>query len=725
MPTVEANWALISESGIYQSFFDHHPDAVYVLDLHGDCRDANPACIQLLGYSRQELLRTPFKQIVVPEGLDRCACDDVGQWVQAKSITFETTAFHKHGHRVEIRVTHTPIVVGGNVIGVFGIAKDVTQQKRVEQELIDTERLYKLISENSEDIISYCHPDGTFGYISPSVETLLDYKQDELIGKANTCLYHPDDIPYVAAIGERIRSGEDVPRFTCRVRRKNGSYRWYETTLKFIRDEQENLVQMVGIGRDISEQMALSISLEHAVTMAKLGHWEWDLKTGNVSYSRQSYRNLGIDNANEVFTVERFASFVHPEDLESWREEIGKAVDARRTFDHTFRISRTDGAVRFLHSCGELVYDDDGVPVRMAGIAQDITEHKLLELQLQQSEERYRTLVENSLDAIGVFEDRKCVFMNSIGLQMFGATSEEIIGSDYFDFLHPSHYEESERRLQAIMWNERLRPIEYKWVRKNGEVFHAEVLGSRFSDTAIQVCIRDITERKQAYELLLRSEKLSAVGQLAAGIAHEIRNPLTALKGFTQMLREKSRGTKRRYFDIMSGELDRIEMILNEMLVLAKPQDRNFELKHVDLILLEVITFLSPQAMMKNVTIQTDFQRDLPMLSCEEGQLKQVFVNIIKNGIEAMPSGGNMLVRLKTQGDKVVVEFVDEGVGIPEDCMPKLGEPFFTTKEKGTGLGLMISHKIISAHNGTIGVQSRLGEGTTVSLSLPVGLPNR
>ena len=191
------------------------------------------------------------------------------------------------------------------------------------------------------------------------------------------------------------------------------------------------------------------------------------------------------------------------------------------------------------------------------------------------------------------------------------------------------------------------------------------------------------------------------------------------------MLREKSRGTKRRYFDIMSGELDRIEMILNEMLVLAKPQDRNFELKHVDLILLEVITFLSPQAMMKNVTIQTDFQRDLPMLSCEEGQLKQVFVNIIKNGIEAMPSGGNMLVRLKTQGDKVVVEFVDEGVGIPEDRMPKLGEPFFTTKEKGTGLGLMISHKIISAHNGTIGVQSRLGEGTTVTLSLPVGLPNR
>jgi two-component system, sporulation sensor kinase A len=229
-----------------------------------------------------------------------------------------------------------------------------------------------------------------------------------------------------------------------------------------------------------------------------------------------------------------------------------------------------------------------------------------------------------------------------------------------------------------------------------------------------------ISRKKRSEELLLNSEKLSAVGQLAAGVAHEIRNPLTALKGFAQLLKSSCTGPERRYLDIMQNELDRIEVILNELLVLAKPQAVKFHPQPIGVLLHEVTTLLSTQAVLKNVVIESSVDPHGPMVNCEQNQLKQVFVNIIKNAIEAMPKGGRLSITATTDDEMVCIQFIDEGEGIPEDLVPKLGEPFFTTKEKGTGLGLLMSHKIIFAHQGTIDISSVVGKGTTVSVVLPV-----
>ncbi|UNO48139.1 ATP-binding protein [Alicyclobacillus acidoterrestris] len=368
------------------------------------------------------------------------------------------------------------------------------------------------------------------------------------------------------------------------------------------------------------------------------------------------------------------------------------------------------------------MFDQTGSPVRMIGTAQDITERKLLEMEIQMREERYRRLVENSLEAIAIIQDRKFIFINGVGLEMFGVSDmDEIIGQDYLDFLAPSHHEESKIRLAAILSEQPIDPVEFQWRKKNGEVFHAELLGTYIGDNAIKISLRDITERKKTDELLLRSEKLNAVGQLAAGVAHEIRNPLTSLKGFTQMLHAMSKGKEKRYFEIMNAELDRIKMILSEMLVLAKPQSTHFRKSHIKLILHEVITLLSALANMRSVDIQTAFDdNEVAMVLCDENQLKQVFINIIKNAIEAMHSGGILRVHVKTQGNQLCIEFIDQGEGIPEDRIPKVGEPFYTTKEKGTGLGLMVSRKIITAHHGDMEISSKKGHGTTVRVILPV-----
>ncbi|CAI6076463.1 CheR family methyltransferase [Cohnella sp. JJ-181] len=229
----------------------------------------------------------------------------------------------------------------------------------------------------------------------------------------------------------------------------------------------------------------------------------------------------------------------------------------------------------------------------------------------------------------------------------------------------------------------------------------------------------DITELRHAEEMLQKNEMLSAMGQLAAGIAHEIRNPLTSLKGFTKLI--SSGIAKESYAEIMMNELSRIEMIVSELLVLAKPQALDFAHKEAGAILHDVVMLLESQANLNNVELFCNVEKDLPPVRCVENQIKQVFINMIKNGIEAMPAGGRILISAKLEEERHLrIRFTDNGPGIPESKLARLGQPFFTTKEKGTGLGLTVCYKIMENHHGSIRFQSEVGRGTTVTVTLPV-----
>jgi two-component system CheB/CheR fusion protein len=258
--------------------------------------------------------------------------------------------------------------------------------------------------------------------------------------------------------------------------------------------------------------------------------------------------------------------------------------------------------------------------------------------------------------------------------------------------------------------------------RKNGESFAEFVTLLPIIDQNGEIIhylkvSEDLTEQKHTLEMLHKSDMLSVVGQLAAGIAHEIRNPLTALKGFTKLLEPDTK--KKNYIQIMTSELDRIEMIISELLMLARPQMLNFEKRDVLVILQDVIMLLEGQAILNNVEIVTKFADEIPLINCVQNQLKQVFINIVKNGIEAMPQGGNFIIKVKSnEANEVIISFTDQGVGIPENKIPKLGDPFYSTKENGTGLGLMVSYKIIETHRGTIEITSTLGKGSTFDIIL-------
>ncbi|MGZ4135098.1 MAG: ATP-binding protein, partial [Tumebacillaceae bacterium] len=361
---------------------------------------------------------------------------------------------------------------------------------------------------------------------------------------------------------------------------------------------------------------------------------------------------------------------------------------------------------------------------RLADCVNSMSEH------LQVYTEELKSLIEQNPAAIFSFDlDGKCLSANPAAEKMLGYSWQELRDKTLISMMVEAEIEKSMPYFTGMKgsWENFI----VSFLHKDG---HTIELGMKNVPIVVNeqivgvYCIaRDITESKKTEAILRKSDKLAVVGRLAAGVAHEIRNPLTAIKGFVQFIKS-SENPKPEYFDIMLSELDRIEFIVNEFLVLAKPQAVNYQLKDLNVLLQNIIALIDTQAIMNNVQIlmMISSEKELPLIECEENQLKQVFINILKNALEAMPDGGNVYVSVKrTADDKVHVQFVDEGCGIPPERVAKLGEPFYTTKEKGTGLGLMVSYKIINEHQGQINVTSELNIGTTVDVVLPIRLEKK
>lgn len=260
--------------------------------------------------------------------------------------------------------------------------------------------------------------------------------------------------------------------------------------------------------------------------------------------------------------------------------------------------------------------------------------------------------------------------------------------------------------------------------RKDGTSFPVEYtikpMKEKGKHIGTVITFRDMTEQKQTEAMLQQWEKLSMVGQMAASIAHEIRNPMTSLKGFIKLMRS-TQDFKERYFKIIDDEFDRVESIITEMLMFSKPQSSYYEHKDINELILQVTMLMEPQAIIKNISIVTELEPSPVLIYCIENQLKQVFINLIKNAIESMENGGIIHISATPEKDNVVIQVKDEGSGISDDVLSKLGEPFYSTKDKGTGLGIMVTNNIIkNNHDGSIKVESTINKGSTFTITLPV-----
>ncbi|MBB6669828.1 ATP-binding protein [Cohnella nanjingensis] len=345
--------------------------------------------------------------------------------------------------------------------------------------------------------------------------------------------------------------------------------------------------------------------------------------------------------------------------------------------------------------------------------------------ELRSTKQYLESFVNQTSDAIHVADlNGRLMQVNNAFEKMYGWRTEEALGSALHNIpedLQP----EFARILGTVMDGGAVADYETVRYRKDGAPIDVSMTISSIRDeegaiVAIASISRNITARKQTEEVLRRSEKLSMVGQLAAGVAHEIRNPLTTLRGFVQLQMQTGRSSPQQ-LQVMLSELDRINLIVSEFLIFSKPQAVHYQLVDVRRIMQETISLIESHALLSNVQIELRTDEDIPPLNCEPNQLKQVFLNVLKNGMEAMPEGGRLQIDIAGEPrlDRVAIRICDDGCGIPEQELGRLGEPFYTSKEAGHGLGLMVSQQILANHKGSIRYESEVGRGTCVEIRLP------
>jgi two-component system, sporulation sensor kinase E len=351
-------------------------------------------------------------------------------------------------------------------------------------------------------------------------------------------------------------------------------------------------------------------------------------------------------------------------------------------------------------------------------IFRNVSERKHMVKVLQESEQKFRKIFDGAMDGIVLFNNSyEMIDANPSARKILNLISEDLKSFKLFELLFSGMRQDE---IDPNDWEEKLQEISYTF--ENGEEKTLEfTLKNNINENMNLAVLRDVTEKRELEEQLRKSDTLNVVGELAAGIAHEIRNPMTALKGFIQLLEGSIKDDYSLYFNVITSELNRIESIITEFLILARPQAIQYLKKDIGTIMKETIDLLNGQAILVNVQMELYLEQELPLIYCEPNQLKQVFINILKNAIEVMPKGGQIDVKIKRKDEKhLIVSIIDRGLGIPEDKIKRLGQPFYTTKERGTGLGLMVSYKIIEEHRGIVEVESEVGNGTTFHITLPI-----
>ncbi|OCT14637.1 hypothetical protein A8709_24965 [Paenibacillus pectinilyticus] len=411
---------------------------------------------------------------------------------------------------------------------------------------------------------------------------------------------------------------------------------------------------------------------------------------------------------------------------------------------HHFQVASTgmpqNFEASFLHQNGQPIPSNvTFVPtivgseiVGVYAILKDLTEIREQKKEIDKLYKQNQLILNSVSEGIyGIDTNGRTIFWNKAAESITGWKVDEMLGRRIHNLIRPAQQDgsfvpiEESSTVSTMLQREGSIVNEDLFWKKDGTSFPVEYMSSPMLEGSGQllgtvITFSDITELKKTQELLIKSDKLSAVGQLAAGVAHEIRNPLTALKGFLKLLHTSS-AKEQYYVEIMQKELQRIEFIVNEFLFVSKPQATHFVTRTLYTIVMSTVELLQPQALLGNIEIDAEVDSGLPPVTCDEHQIKQVFINIMKNALESMTQGGTLHIQaeLNGPGDQITVRFIDQGCGIAPERLPKLGEPFYSTKEKGTGLGLMVCYRIIEAHGGFMNIRSKLEEGTIVEITLP------
>ena len=484
--------------------------------------------------------------------------------------------------------------------------------------------------------------------------------------------------------------------------------------------------------------------LEEAQLLAHLGSWSWDLPTGALTWSEELYRIFGRDKDAFRPTHQAFLDFVHPNDRALFEGALDDCLKGHRPYDCEFRIVRPDRTARTLHSLGQVIFDEMGKPLRMTGMAQDITERKQAEEKLRESEERFRQLTENIGELFWLADaELQSIIYVSPAYETIWHRSCESLYAEPDAWLGAIHPEDRPRVLDARkVRTDAAYELEYRIVRPDGAIRWIRDQAFPVLDAAGRIIrmagvAEDVTERRQLEMQLHQIQKMDAVGQLAAGVAHDFNNLLAVISGHSELLAMRSPlddqwrdsiAEIRRATELGSTTIRQLLALSCQQILEPKILDLNAVVTDAEKMLRRLIG--------EDVRLATLLQPRISPVRADMGQLNQVILNLAVNARDAMPQGGSLTLETREldldaayaeahpevrPGRYVLLTVTDTGWGMAPDVQARIFEPFFTNKAegRGTGLGLAVVLGIVRQSGGHIDVESRPGVGTKFKIYLP------
>ena len=628
---------------------------------------------------------------------------------------------------------------------------DITERKRVEEALGESEERYRLLAENVTDIIWIMDMNLRFTYISPSITKMTDFSVEEAMGLTLEAGFTPASIEVARnSLAEELameKTGKADPFRTrtleLEVFRKDGSNIWTEAKMTFLRDQTGQAAGIFGVSRDISRRKrteeALRESeklyrstLEVAPDSITITH----VKDGRYLQVNEAFCQMSGYSREEVLGRNPFDLdlFTNPGDRDLF---IKILKEEREVNGFEVQYRKKDGTtVDTLLSARPLEY---GKEECLVAVVTDVTKLKRAQDALRESEEKYRLLVENASDAIFIFQDQKVKFPNPKAIELGRNLAVDLEQVPFLNYVHPEDRQMVIERHSKRLKGEKVpNTYSFRLMNRDGEELWAElnaVLINWEGKPATLNFLRDITLQQQLEAQIQQIRRLEALGTLAGGIAHDFNNLLMGIQGRTSLMMMNNDFSQVHYEDLKG-----IEDIVKSGVDLTKQllgfgRKGKYEAKPTDLSKLVHTSSQMFGRTKKEIKIHAKYQKNIWAAEVDRGQIEQVLLNLYVNAWQAMPGGGELYLQTENvtfdesytnpyevkPGRYVKISVTDTGVGMDEATKERIFEPFFTTKEmgRGMGLGLASAYGIIKNHEGILNVYSERGEGTTFNIYLP------
>ena len=742
---------------------------------------ASDACVNVLGVANAASVCGREFRALVAKG-DRVRARAFLESILALPHDRQTGRFDllcAHGTAFTAEISGDAISVGGSWIAALHV-RDAGAQRAARVAVAWHELMVRAIGHASPHAIYiFDMVRGRFVYLNEACLALLGYPDRDGIWAYQDLQRH-----FQGTVFEELRArvhvwrtlkDSETAKVDYQVRDCDGGWHWLTSSEQVFRRMPDGTPrEIVGLATEITERKATEEALRHsrarlaeAQRIAHLGHWEWTLETDRMDWSESMYEIYGLRPDSMEHTFEGFLSRVHPDEQELVRASFATALLGEAPYSLDFRIELRDGRIRVVHEQAEITLDHRQLPIRMIGTVQDVSDRKHVEEAIRTE----RDLAQNYLDVAAVLimvldPDERIRVLNRRGSEILECTESDVIGQNWFDTFVPAPHREAERALfHRMLTPECNEPaaFESKLLTMSGlerliswrsailDDGSGNVVG--FLGSGIDITEQEKVEQAERarQQQLVQADKMISLGILIAGVAHEINNPNFVImssvdfmrKVFTDMHRYLSAyepgepimlagmpfAEASNYTDeLLSAQeraTERIKYIVHELRDYARMAPaEHVEPVRINSVVESAVTLLSNMVHRSTDRFIVEFGEDLPLILGNYRRLEQVVINLVQNGCQALTSS-SQAVSLRThydsEGDRVVVEVLDEGQGIAPEHIPRITDPFFTTKRDsgGSGLGLSISASIVHEHRGLLLFDSDVGKGTRARVMLP------